>query len=132
MHNTVQLLRALADPTRLRILNLLARGELCVCEITKILEIGQSKASRHLAYLKNAGLVTDRREGLWMHYALATPSGVLHGQVLDWLVTADAEIPHAGHDLRALDDLRRRGELCAQASPGEGAQAACVATEATP
>jgi ArsR family transcriptional regulator len=65
------LLKALADGTRLRILGLLAAGEVCVCHIHESLKISQPKASRHLAYLRRAGLVTARREGLWMHYRLA-------------------------------------------------------------
>jgi ArsR family transcriptional regulator len=65
------LLKALADGTRLRILGLLTTGEVCVCHIHESLKISQPKASRHLAYLRRAGLVTTRREGLWVHYRLA-------------------------------------------------------------
>lgn len=64
-------LKALADSTRLRILGLLTTGEVCVCHIHESLKISQPKASRHLAYLRKAGLVTTRREGLWVYYALA-------------------------------------------------------------
>src|SRR6476661_3644477 len=66
--------KALADPTRLRILGLLLTGEVCVCHIHESLRIGQPKASRHLAYLRRAGLVDTRREGLWIHYRLAVSS----------------------------------------------------------
>src|SRR3954465_4691295 len=66
-----RLFRALADATRLRILGLLLTGEVCVCHIHESLRITQPKASRHLAYLRKAGLVEARREGLWMHYRLA-------------------------------------------------------------
>jgi ArsR family transcriptional regulator len=62
---------ALADPTRLRILSLLADEEICVCHIHASLDVPQPTASRHLAYLRNAGLVEARREGVWMHYRLA-------------------------------------------------------------
>lgn len=65
------LFKALADGTRLRILRLLMAGEVCVCDIHDTLKIPQAKASRHLAYLRRAGLVTTRREGLWVHYRLA-------------------------------------------------------------
>jgi ArsR family transcriptional regulator, arsenate/arsenite/antimonite-responsive transcriptional repressor len=65
------LFKALADATRLRILGLLLTGEVCVCHIHESLKIPQPKASRHLAYLRKAGLVEARREGLWMHYRLA-------------------------------------------------------------
>jgi len=63
--------KALADATRLRILGLLLTGEVCVCHIHESLKIPQPKASRHLAYLRKAGLVEARRDGLWMHYRMA-------------------------------------------------------------
>lgn len=66
----VSLLKALADPNRLRIAMLLRLGELCVCELTQILELPQSTVSRHMARLKLVGLVTDRRDGKWVHYSL--------------------------------------------------------------
>ena len=70
--------RALADQTRLRILGLLLTGEVCVCHIHDSLKVSQPKASRHLAYLRRAGLVATRREGLWIHYRMATlPDAVL-------------------------------------------------------
>lgn len=63
------LFKALADETRLQMLALLLRrGEMCVCDFVAVLEITQSKASRHLRYLRNAGLVRDRRDGLWVYY----------------------------------------------------------------
>jgi len=65
------LFKALADATRLRILGLLLTGEVCVCHIHESLKIPQPKASRHLAYLRRAGLVDTRRDGLWIHYRLA-------------------------------------------------------------
>lgn len=65
------LFKALADGTRLRILRLLMAGELCVCNIHDALKIPQAKASRHLAYLRRVGLVTTRREGLWIYYTLS-------------------------------------------------------------
>ena len=122
MFKSVQLFRAVADETRLRILNLVVRGELCVCEITEVLDVSQSKASRHLAYLRNAGLVTDRREGPWMYYSLARPDGVVHRRILELLAEAGGEIPQAGADLRTLDDLRRRGGVCDRCSPENRSQ----------
>jgi ArsR family transcriptional regulator, arsenate/arsenite/antimonite-responsive transcriptional repressor len=62
---------ALADPTRLRILALLTDGEVCVCDIHASLGVPQPTASRHLAYLRRAGLVSARRNGVWMHYSLS-------------------------------------------------------------
>ena len=63
--------KAFADPTRLRILGLLAGGEICVCNIHDCLGIPQPTASRHLAYLRKKGLVLTRKDGLWVHYSLA-------------------------------------------------------------
>jgi ArsR family transcriptional regulator, arsenate/arsenite/antimonite-responsive transcriptional repressor len=65
--------RALADRTRLRILNLLGADEVCVCFLSEILRTNQPSISRHLAYLKRAGIVGARREGKWMHYRIVTP-----------------------------------------------------------
>lgn len=71
MKNTTNLFKALAHQTRLHILSLLLDGEVCVCQIMNILDLPQSTASRHLAILKKAGLVMDRRDGTWSHYSLA-------------------------------------------------------------
>ena len=70
MKDTVALLKALADPTRLRILLLLQVRELCVCELTYILGMEQSRVSHHMRILREAGLTTDRRQGRWMIYRL--------------------------------------------------------------
>jgi ArsR family transcriptional regulator len=71
LKETARFFKVLADEARLQILWLLFnRRELCVCDIMEVLEITQSKASRHLAALRNAGLATDRREGLWSYYSL--------------------------------------------------------------
>ena len=72
MRDLAVVFKALADETRLEILALLtSHGELCVCDLQEVLGIIQSKTSRHLQYLKHAGLLTDRREGLWVHYRVA-------------------------------------------------------------
>lgn len=70
MKQVTQMFKALSNETRLRILGLLLQGELCVCDLVAVLNLPQSTISRHLAYLKNSGLVEDRREGVWMHYRL--------------------------------------------------------------
>jgi ArsR family transcriptional regulator len=70
----VPLFEALADRTRLRLLNLMDGREVCVCYFVEILGQSQPKISRHLAYLRRAGVATTRREGKWMHYSIATPS----------------------------------------------------------
>ncbi len=112
MRRTVELFKALADETRLRILSLLVSRELCVCEITKVLGIGQPKASRHLAVLRQAGLVVDRREGMWMYYSLAQPQSKTHRSVLAWLASVRHELPQAAADLATLKRLLRSNGLC--------------------
>ena len=74
-------LKALADPTRLRIIGLLAAGEVCVCDIHESLGIPQPKTSRHLAYLRRAGVVQGRKDGLWVHYRLADVEPVVKAVV---------------------------------------------------
>src|SRR5689334_15928499 len=81
--------RALADRTRLRLLNLMRTEEVCVCFFVEILKTNQPKISRHLAYLRRAGIVGVRREGQWMHYRLVEPSDAaaarVLSEVLSWL-----------------------------------------------
>lgn len=80
--------QALGDNTRLRLLNLMGDQELCVCYFVEVLGQPQPKISRHLAYLRNAGIVAARRDGKWMHYRIVMPPNegatqVLH-QILQW------------------------------------------------
>jgi len=81
--------RALADRTRLRLLNLMRTDEVCVCFFVEILKTNQPKISRHLAYLRRAGVVGARREGQWIHYRIAEPADPdaarLLKDVLAWL-----------------------------------------------
>lgn len=74
--------QALGDPTRLRLLNLMGDREICVCYFVEILDFPQPKISRHLAYLRNAGIVGARREGKWMHYRIVMPPHSGAAQVL--------------------------------------------------
>jgi ArsR family transcriptional regulator len=76
------LFQALGDKTRLRILNLLATGEICVCFLVEVLGEPQPKVSRHLAYLRREGLVEARRDGKWIHYRLAEPTSPVVETVL--------------------------------------------------
>jgi ArsR family transcriptional regulator, arsenate/arsenite/antimonite-responsive transcriptional repressor len=76
------LFAALADTTRLRLLNLMAGREVCVCYFVEILGQGQPKISRHLAYLRRAGIVTARREGKWMHYRISPPADSAAASIL--------------------------------------------------
>jgi ArsR family transcriptional regulator len=85
------LFRALADRTRLRLLNLMGRDEVCVCYFVEVLKTPQPKISRHLAYLRRAGIVGARREGKWMHYRITEPVDQRAAEVLkniqDWLAS---------------------------------------------
>ena len=76
------LFRALADRTRLRLLNLMSDGEVCVCFFVEILGTNQPKISRHLAYLRRAGIVEARRDGKWMHYRVNVPADQYAAQLL--------------------------------------------------
>ncbi len=98
--------KAFADPTRLRILSLLERGELCVCHIVDVLGEGQPKVSRHLAILRHAGLVTARVEGPWRHYALPAGASGLTATLLHCVHTCLQEIDELQADLRRLEKVR--------------------------
>ena len=74
--------QALGDKTRLRLLNLMGDQEICVCYFVEILGQGQPKISRHLAYLRSAGIVEARREGKWMHYRIVMPPHIGAAQIL--------------------------------------------------
>jgi ArsR family transcriptional regulator, arsenate/arsenite/antimonite-responsive transcriptional repressor len=101
MKKEAQLFKSLADETRLKILwLLLAREELCVCDIMGVLGITQSKASRHLRYLYHLGWVTDRREGVWMNYRLSVPPDSPEAKQLKLL----ADILNSGPEAQALKD----------------------------
>jgi ArsR family transcriptional regulator, arsenate/arsenite/antimonite-responsive transcriptional repressor len=82
------LFQALGDRTRLRLLNLLASGEICVCFLVEVLGEPQPKISRHLAYLRREGLVAARRDGKWIHYRLAEPSSPLVESVMEAVTSA--------------------------------------------
>jgi ArsR family transcriptional regulator len=103
-----RLFAAFADRTRLRLLNLMAEQEVCVCYFVEILEAPQPTISRHLAYLRRTGLVAARRQGKWMHYRIAAPANPLAGQVLKdtlrWL---------SGDKQMRKDRARLHGAICA-------------------
>lgn len=94
--------KALADPTRLRIMNLLSEGEVCVCFLSEVLRMVQPKISRHLAYLKKAGLVIVRREGTWSHYAWAEQAHPFRRELLDGLRDWMAKDERLGQERRRL------------------------------
>jgi ArsR family transcriptional regulator len=101
--NLVRVFAALADPTRLRLLNLMNGREVCVCYFVEILKQSQPKISRHLAYLRNAGLVDARRDGKWMHYSIERPQHREAAKVLDATLESLKADPAMQADLTRLD-----------------------------
>ena len=94
--------RALSDRTRLRILNLLQGGEICVCDLVGVLDVPQPTASRHLAYLRKAGLVLARKEGLWHYYRLSPCTSNFHEKLLECLAACEAAEPELARDRKRL------------------------------
>jgi ArsR family transcriptional regulator len=105
---TNQLFKAFADENRLRILHLLTEGELCVCDITESLQMPQSKASRHLGYLRSSGLVSTRRDGKWIYYTLSNPVGEVHRRLLNCLHGCLEEIPTLKSDAANLKRISQK------------------------
>jgi len=104
MKSFASVFKALSDESRLRIISLLFNsGELCVCDIEDVMGCTQTKVSRHLAYLRKAGLVDDRRQGLWMLYSIAKPKNEEQKKTLDFLASV----------LRANDVARKDAERLA-------------------
>jgi len=123
--------RAFADPTRLRLLHLLGEGELCVSDIIQVLQVPQAKVSRHLIYLRQAGLVECRREGLWRFYRLSPPRSAFHRKLLDCLGQCFRSVPGMAADRRRVAKLKKSGGCCpgvARNGPprrARGAQSGC-------
>src|ERR1700684_3094038 len=84
--------RAFSDRTRLRILHLLTSGELCVCDLVRVIGSPQPKISRHLSYLRKAGLVKSRKDGLWMHYQLAPANTDFQRKLLECLACCFTDV----------------------------------------
>jgi len=110
MTTLTTLFKALSDESRLRILNLLFLwGELCVCDIEQVMGCTQTKVSRHLAYLRRARLVVQRRQGLWKLYSLARPANAEHARILEALGDVLRTTPIAGKDAQKLSGCIQRG-----------------------
>ena len=101
-----QLFRAFADVTRLRILNLVAQRERCVCEFQEVLRVPQPTISRHLAYLRRSGLLVARRDGKWIHYSLAEPKSKVHKSLLRCIRNCFCDVDFL------VDDLKRARTCC--------------------
>ena len=117
--------KAFADPTRLRILGLLAGGEICVCHIHECLGIPQPTASRHLAYLRRKNLVVTRKEGLWVHYKLAP----LDEPVMRVLMSAVTHV--LGHCESVSRDRERLEAQTGCCVPGPSSQLECCVPKRT-
>jgi ArsR family transcriptional regulator, arsenate/arsenite/antimonite-responsive transcriptional repressor len=118
-----RLLKALADPTRLRIIGLLQHGEVCVCDIHDSLRIPQPKASRHLAYLRRAGIVHAEKRGLWVHYRIAPQADATTQTLLDAARHCVAHLKAAERDTKSFE---RKTGCCATAAPDLGLSCCAV------
>jgi ArsR family transcriptional regulator len=107
-YDLANLFAALSDRTRLRLLNLMNGREVCVCYFVEILKQSQPKVSRHLAYLRNAGVVSARREGKWMHYSIERPADAGAAAILDATLTS------LRADREMQSDLARLTKACCQ------------------
>ncbi len=120
------LFKALGDVTRLRVLGLLLTGEVCVCHIHESLGIPQPRASRHLAYLRRAGLVATRRDGLWVHYRLAVGEDAAALLVRQIVEQALCRVPDVARDRARLQRLMG----CCVPAPADGSTDAPSRTSA--
>ena len=102
---SAKLFKAFADPVRLRLLNLLAGREVCVCHLHEALNLPQPTVSRHLAYLRKAGLVVGRKDGLWVHYRLARATTDLHRTMIESVAPALGDLDAMKADVDRLDRL---------------------------
>lgn len=107
--SSVQTFKGLADENRLRMVGLLCTGELCVCDIMAVLELPQSTASRHLAYLKNSGWVTGKRRGKWMYYQLS--SKVAASSIVGVVTELVSALPELQEDRRKLEVFLKNKNL---------------------
>jgi ArsR family transcriptional regulator len=110
---------ALADRTRRRILNLMRENEICVGDLTGVLDVSQPKISRHLAYLRNVGIVSSRRDGKWIYYRITEPEDAYAARVLqdtlDWLASQE----RMQKDYEKLDPSLSQHEALAMPSTHE-------------
>ena len=97
--------KALSDPTRLRLVSLLKEGEQCVCHLVDVLGVPQPTASRHLAYLRKAGLISGRKEGLWHYYRLTPARSQFHQHLLACVTAWSQQTLEARQDLLKLQQV---------------------------
>jgi ArsR family transcriptional regulator len=104
--------RAFSDPIRLRILTLVQPGELCVCDLVEILKVPQPTISRHLSYVRRAGLVKVRQDRSWKYYQLATARSAFHSKLLECLSSCFRDVPEIAGDATRARVVRKRGGCC--------------------
>ena len=114
LKETKHIFRAFSDETRLRILNLLSEGELCVCDVMRVLGEPQSKVSRHFAYLRKSGLVTGRKEGLWMYYRLSEQGAKLFRPFIKGLCGSALKVDELCKDLSELTHKKKKLVACCE------------------
>ena len=104
--------RSFADPVRLRILAVLREGELCVCDLRDVLKLPQPTVSRHLAYLRRAGLVSVRQQRSWNFYKLSPARTTVHSKLLECLASCFSDVPEMTADRRRVRSNQDRGGCC--------------------
>ena len=114
--------KALADQTRLRIVSLLATGEVCVCHLHESLGLPQPTVSRHLAYLRRAGLVAIRKDGLWVHYRLVLPADKTLRALVEAVTHCTSHLSTATGDRRRLE---RSTGCCVEVTEARPAELSC-------
>ena len=107
MEQLAQLYKALSEETRIRIMLLLMRGELCVCDIQAVLDEPQSKISRHLAYLKHSGLLISKRVGVWMHYLIKESADERCKAQLAFMEEQLSKLPQYRADRKKLREFQK-------------------------
>jgi ArsR family transcriptional regulator len=113
-HQANLMFQAFADATRLRILSLLRDGEICVGDLVETLKVPQPTASRHLSHLRKAGLVSARKDGLWVFYSLASPADAVHKALIQCLRSCFSDIPQLKDDAGRAKRLKESGGCCAR------------------
>jgi ArsR family transcriptional regulator len=112
-HDPSEVFAALSDRTRLRLLNLMRAGEVCVCDLVDGVDAPQPTVSRHLAVLRRAGFVAVRRDGLWAHYRLADGAAELLERLFECLRDCSAHCPEFPQDEKRVRAARKARGCCA-------------------
>jgi ArsR family transcriptional regulator len=110
--NVDLMFRAFSDRTRLRILSLIQKRELCVGDIVEILQVPQPRISRHLAYLRKAHLVKVRKAGIWSYYSIASAETAFQKKLLSCLGNCFSEVPQIQADQQRATEIKRSGGCC--------------------